>query len=133
MAPLHRHNPNKHRVDPSDSYAMTNHDQPATEIKPAATGPNGDAKPGATFPPTRLNFLIITVFLLVGLVYMIFNNSNSAESISVGEFRSLYESGQIKKDSVLNTGSAITAKRLPGHDSERETLVRIELNQSNAE
>jgi cell division protease FtsH len=133
MDPLHANNPTKHQFPPRDRTPMANQEQPTTEKKPPVPGQKNGPKPVTAGPPGRGFFGIITIVLIVGLIAAFYTSSNKAEEVSINEFKSLYESNAIVPDSVVNTGTAIVAKRKAGADSERDTLIKIPYNAADAE
>ncbi len=82
--------------------------------------------------PSRGIFGIVLVILLVILAMMLINSPNAGNRITLAEFATQYENGEIVKDSVVVRTTSVTAKQKPAADG-NERVVIVEFNTANAE
>ncbi len=95
-------------------------------------GPNGKKGPGQqpagpAMPQGRMLILVVALVLLAVMVMLMFQ-SGRGQPITLEQFISLYDSGQIEPESVVISDSAVRAVRLGGPDSSERTAIRIDLN-----
>ncbi len=95
-------------------------------------GPNGKKGPGQqpagpAMPQGRMLILVVALVLLAVMVMLMFQ-SGRGQPITLEQFISLYDSGQIEPESVVISDSAVRAVRLGGPDSSERTSIRIDLN-----
>ncbi|MCW5758056.1 MAG: ATP-dependent zinc metalloprotease FtsH [Phycisphaeraceae bacterium] len=98
---------------------------------PGKRGP-GQAPTGPTMPQGRM-MIFVVVMVLLSVMVMLMIQSGRGESITLEQFYSLYDAGQIDPDTVVISDSAVRAVRLGGPDSSERTTVRIELNATTRE
>ncbi|MFI4917885.1 MAG: ATP-dependent zinc metalloprotease FtsH [Phycisphaerales bacterium JB060] len=118
-------------------FAMSQDDQnPKQPPKGSGGGPGGkrpgSQPPGPAMPQGRMMILVVAMVLLAVMVMLMFQ-SGRGESITLEQFYSLYDGGQIDKESVVISDSAVRAVRLDGPDSGERTAVRIDLNAATRE
>lgn len=97
-------------------------------------GPGGKRGPGQppsgpAMPQGRMMIFVVAMVLLAVMVMLMFQ-SGRGEPITLEQFYSLYDSGQIEAESVVISDSAVRAVRVGGPDSNERTAVRIDLNAS---
>jgi len=78
-------------------------------------------------PQGRMLIFVVALVLLAVMVMLMFQ-SGRGQPITLEQFYSLYDSGQIEAESVVISDSAVRAVRLGGPDSSERTSVRIDLN-----
>jgi len=94
--------------------------------------PNGQGPAGGPMPQGRFLVFVAAVVLLAVLATLMIQ-SGRGERITLEEFGTLYDAGQIERGSVVISDSSVRAVRLPAPDSEQRTSVRIDLNASTRE
>ena len=102
-----------------------------TPQRKPAKGPDGK-NTGQGRPPSLGVFGLVAAATLALFVVMLFTQPKG-ENITLGKFEELWKAGQIQKDSVVIRDDMVTAKRVPGPDSQTTTSVRIPLNSATVE
>ncbi len=94
--------------------------------------PGKPGAPGAPTPPNRGMFGMIMVVLVVVTLFMLFNNNSAGERITLQQFETYYNNGDIVEDSVEIRDDSIVSMRKadPGGN---ESRVVIYLNVPSAE
>jgi len=118
-------------------FAMSQQDQNPKQLPNGQGGPDGGPggkKPGQqpagpAMPQGRMVILVVALVLLAVMV-MLMLQSGRGERITLEQFFSLHDAGQIDPESVTISESAVRAVRLEGPDSSDRTSVRIDLNAS---
>ena len=128
MHTLRRSNPNKERSWGLIRLAMANNESKGSGDHGNRDDRAGKGKASPNVPQSRGIFGMVMIILLVALLYAFFSQANRTESITLAEFENLWNSGLIEPKSVEIRGSEVVATRLPGPDSENESIVRIDLN-----
>ncbi|MFI4882475.1 MAG: ATP-dependent zinc metalloprotease FtsH [Phycisphaerales bacterium JB064] len=113
---------------------MSQQDQNPRKPGDGPEGPNGKRGPGQqptgpAMPQGRMMIFVVALVLLAVMVMLMFQ-SGRGEPITLEQFYSLYDSGQIEAESVVISDSAVRAVRIGGPDSNERTSVRIDLNAS---
>ncbi|HLP83177.1 MAG TPA: ATP-dependent zinc metalloprotease FtsH [Phycisphaerales bacterium] len=90
-------------------------------------GPNGQ-KPGVpTMPPSRGLLGLVSVLLIGVLLFVMFTNQGRGEQITLDQFRTMWNNGEINRDSVIVREDAVVAERLANKDGQRQ-LVMLRTN-----
>lgn len=97
--------------------------QPARKGKPTPDGKNQ----GPGRPPSLGVFSMVAAATLLLFIVMLFTQPRG-ENISIDQFRTMWSSEQIVKDSVVVREDSVVAKRAPGPDSATSSTVRIVFN-----
>ena len=118
-------------------FAMSQEDQGPNQPPKGQGGGPGGKRPGQqpagpTMPQGRMMILIVALVLLAVMVMLMFQ-SGRGERITLEQFYSLYDAGQIDEKSVVISDGAVRAVRLDGPDSAERTSVRIDLNAATRE
>ncbi|MEQ9095826.1 MAG: ATP-dependent zinc metalloprotease FtsH [Phycisphaerales bacterium] len=113
-------------------FAMSQNDQDPNQAPKGSGGGPGGKRPGQ--PPTgpampqgRMMILVVAMVLLAVMIMLMFQTGRG-EAITLEQFYSLYDAGQIDEESVVISDGAVRAVRLDGPDSADRTAVRIDLN-----
>ncbi|GIW73927.1 MAG: hypothetical protein KatS3mg103_0449 [Phycisphaerales bacterium] len=111
---------------------------PAGRPGPRGQGDRGDGKGrgkglgpggGPAAPQSRVMVFVVVLALMALLVSFMFQGGRG-QPITLEQFYSLYDAGQIDPQSVVISDSAVRAVRVDGPDSNQRTTVRIDLNAS---
>lgn len=113
---------------------MSQQDQKPRKPGDGPNGPGGKRGPGQqpsgpAMPQGRMMIFVVAMVLLAVMVMLMFQ-SGRGEPITLEQFYSLYDSGQIEAESVVISDSAVRAVRVGGPDSNERTAVRLDLNAS---
>ncbi|MEQ8317761.1 MAG: ATP-dependent zinc metalloprotease FtsH [Phycisphaerales bacterium] len=117
--------------------AMSQEDRNPNQPPKGQGGGPGGKRPGQqpsgpTMPQGRMMILIVALVLLAVMVMLMFQTGRG-ERITLEQFYSLYDAGQIDEESVVISDGAVRAVRLDGPDSAERTAVRIDLNAATRE
>lgn len=121
-------------------FAMSQQDQNPKQPPNGKGGPEGgpggkrpgQQPAGPAMPQGRIMILVVALVLL-GVMVMFMLQSGRGEQITLQQFYSLYDAGQIESESVVISDSAVRAVRLDGPDSSDRTTVRIDINATTRE
>ncbi len=88
-------------------------------------GGDGKGPNGRPMPPTGPGrwFFVLTMVAIAVLAVMFISNGTAGQRITLSQFRELYESGQIKEDSVVIRAEAVTATKVVGVDGQGGTVM----------
>jgi cell division protease FtsH len=97
-------------------------------------GGNGNQgkKPQGAVPPGRGLFGLVSMVLLVTMLFLMFGTLNRGQTMTLDEFRTLWNTNQIVPTSVEIREDAIVARQIPSVDSPSETTRVIYINASSA-
>ncbi|MFN5944464.1 MAG: ATP-dependent zinc metalloprotease FtsH [Phycisphaerae bacterium] len=91
--------------------------------KPGEGGPNGQ-KPGVpTMPPSRGLLGLVSVLLIGVLLFVMFTHQGRGEQITLEQFRTMWNNGEINRDSVIVREDSIMAERLANKDGMRQVVM----------
>jgi cell division protease FtsH len=120
-------------------FAMSQQDQNPNQAPKGQGGPNGgpgkrhgQPPAGPAMPQGRMMILVVALVLL-SLMVMLMLQSGRGEEITLQQFSSMWDGGEIDPESVVISDSAVRAVRLEGPDSADRTSVRINLNAATRE
>ncbi len=103
--------------------------------RPQSGGPPGGGngrppsrRPGVSgMPPSRGIFGVVSVLLLVLLLFMMYNASNGGQKITLEQFRTKWNDGQIVETSVEIHDDRVVARQKPGPDG-KASWVQVTFN-----
>jgi cell division protease FtsH len=86
-------------------------------------GPNGQ-KPGVpAMPPSRGLLGLVSVLLIGVLLFVMFSNQGRGEQITLEQFRTMWNNGEINRESVIVREDAVVAERLANKDGQRQVVM----------
>jgi len=96
-------------------------------------GPGGPKRPQQPVQSSRGLFWVVALLLLTVLVFMFMTTPGPGKQITLGEFRTLWNNGDIVDGSVVIQEQAIVAKQRPATSDESPTTISIPLNAATRE
>ncbi len=123
-----RSNPRPPRKRPTAAHQDRT---PEPESRKAPRGPDAPGSKAGTAPPANRNVWWLVAFtVIVFMMLMVFNNTNSGNQIDLAQFKNLYEDNQIEPGSVVITSNTVIAQRKADRVTGKPTQVVIPFNEA---
>jgi cell division protease FtsH len=97
-------------------------------------GPGGPEKPGQSpLPSNRGIFGIVSICLIGALLFMMFTSTGRGDRVSLEQFKTRYNAGEIVPESVVIRDTAVVARQYTPGDRSKTFNITLPLNAASSE